>query len=90
MNDQTEKPPVTAKLKRTRKPSTPRTRKPKDAAILAIEQEAADKKAQYRKAQQSGGIFTRILKLVARLTVEDKNKLADALKPVATPSLPLE
>lgn len=91
MNDTIETNRIpTTKPSRKRRASTPRTPRIKDPGILAIEKEAAERKAQYRKAQESGGVLKRITdKLLCRLTDEDKNKLADQLKAVATPALPL-
>jgi hypothetical protein len=88
MQDQPIPTPAT-KPPRKRKTSTPRAPRVKDPGILAIEREAAERKAQYRLAQRSSGILERILKLVGRLVAEDKNKLSDALKLGATPQLPL-
>lgn len=81
--------PTTPKPKRTRKPTTPRTRKPKDTGILAIEQAAAKQKDDYRKAQASQGILTRITeKLLPRLTEAHRRRLYDALSKMETPRLP--
>jgi hypothetical protein len=81
-------PTPTAKPKRARKPSKPRAPRVKDEGILAIEREAADKKAQYRLAQQSGGVLKRIVdKMLPRLTPGDRQKLFDALGATETPAL---
>ena len=77
------------RLKGSRKPPT-RAPRVKDAEILAIEREAADKKAQYRLAQQSGSVLKRIVdKMMPRLTSDDLQKLSDALNATETPALPI-
>lgn len=76
------------KPKRTRKAPTPRARKPKDPGILLIEQEAAKRKEEYRKAQESEGILKRIAdKLVPRLTEAHRQRLYDSLSKTETPVL---
>ena len=85
--------PKPAKAKRKRA-STPRAPRVKDAGILAIEREAADKKAQYRLAQQSGSVLKRIIdKMLPKLTQEDRNRLYDTLRHATqateTPALPI-
>ncbi len=89
MTEEQTQPDKTPKLKRTRKPSKPRAPRVKDEGILAIEKEAADKKAKYRLAQQSGGILKRIFKLKERLTASDRQKLLDDLMAAETPALPI-
>lgn len=75
----TETPaPKRKRAKRT--PGKPRAPRVKDPGILAIEKAAAEQKAQYRKAQESGGVLKRILDLLPRLTIEDADKLTDILQ----------
>jgi hypothetical protein len=90
----TSRPPVivtgalTEKKRGSRKKSTaPRTRKPKPQAIIDIDKAAAEAKAKYRLAQKSGGILTRIHKLVPRLCEDDQSLLLEYMGKIATPKL---
>lgn len=82
--------PAPTKPSRKRRASTPRAPRFKDPGILAIEAEAAKKKAEYRKAQQSGGVLKRIDKLLPKLTQTHLDALLAVLNARATPPLPLE
>lgn len=78
------------KTKRSRKPATPRVRKPKDPGIIAIEQAAAKQKDEYRKAQASGAILKRIVdKLLPRLTEPHQQDLRDTLNQMVLKIQPL-
>lgn len=78
MNEQTPTPPPTPK--KSKKQKMPRAPRVVDPAVLAIRQEAAAKVKELHRSRASGGVLNTIVtKLIPKLTLEDRDKLSDAL-----------